>query len=185
MAACLLAAAPASLSSIHASENIPLPPTVAAGVHDFDFLVGEWRAHHSLLKDRLADCHEWIEFDGTLSMRTTMGGAGNVDDNVVNKPGGSYRAMGVRAYDSKTDQWAIWWVDGRNPFGDLDPPVKGRFQDGIGTFYADDTFRGKPVRVRFVWSQITPTSAHWEQAFSPDGGKTWEVNWRTDLTRVH
>jgi hypothetical protein len=163
-----------------------LPATpILTGLHDFDFLIGEWHVHHYQLKDRLADSHEWVEFDGTLSMRTTMGGSGNVDDNVINKPSGTYRAMGVRAYDPKTGQWAIWFVDGRNPHGDLDPPVKGRFEGGVGSFYSDDTFRGKPIRVRYVWSEITPTSAHWEQAFSPDGGKTWEINWRMDFERVH
>jgi hypothetical protein len=90
----------------------------------------------------------------------------------------------LRACDPKTGQWAIWWLDGRTPFGDLDPPVKGRFENGVGTFYSDDTLRGKTVRVRFTWSNITATSAHWEQAFSPDGGKTWEVNWIADFKRL-
>jgi hypothetical protein len=67
---------------------------------------------------------------------------------------------------------------------ELDPPVKGRFQNGVGTLYADDTFKGKAIRVRFIWSHITPSSAHWEQAFSPDGGKTWETNWIIDFTRT-
>jgi hypothetical protein len=190
LAACLLAALPTAVVQLHASSADDAPPALPAsaglsGLHDFDFLVGDWNIHHYQLKDRLADSHEWIEFDGTLSMRPTMAGWGNVDDTVVNKPGGAYRAMGIRAYDSKTGQWAIWWVDGRNPFGDVDPPVKGSFQGGLGTFYADDTFRGKPIRVRFTWSKITPNSAHWEQAFSRDGGTTWEINWRMDLTRVH
>ena len=66
----------------------------------------------------------------------------------------------------------------------LDPPVRGRFQDGVGTFLADETFNGKPIRVRFTWSKITPASAHWEQAFSPDAGATWETNWVMDFTRL-
>jgi hypothetical protein len=187
-AAGLLAVSLVSTVAIRATEDAPPPlpaQTKLAGLHDFDFLVGEWHVHHFRLKDRLADSHEWVEFDGTCALRPTMGGWGNVDDNVLNLPGGAYRAMGLRAYDPKTGQWAIWWADGRNPFGDLDPPVKGRFQDGVGTFFADDTLRGKPIRVRFTWSRITPTSAHWEQAFSPDGGKTWETNWKMDFTRVN
>ena len=112
-----------------------------------------------------------------------MDGLANMDDNVFDMPGGTYRGVALRSYDPKSGQWAIWWLDGRNPFGDLDPPVKGRFENGVGTFYADDTLRGKPIRVRFIWSHITATSAHWEQAFSPDGGKTWEINWLTDFRR--
>jgi hypothetical protein len=125
-----------------------------------------------------------VEFDGTLSMRQLMNGWANVDDNVFKIPGGDYRGVGLRAYDPKAGQWAIWWLDGRNPFGELDPPVKGCFKNGVGTFYADDTLRGKKVRVRFVWSHITPTSARWEQAFSPNGGKTWETNWTMEFRRV-
>ena len=78
-----------------------------------------------------------------------------------------------------------WWLDGRMPLGPLDPPVRGGFRDGVGTFTADEAFRGKPIKVRFTWSRITPTSARWEQAFSPDGGKTWEVNWEMDFTRLN
>jgi len=89
----------------------------------------------------------------------------------------------VRTYDPKTGTWSIWWHDGRNP-GDLDPPVKGRFKDGVGTFYSDDTLRGKPIKVRFTWSGITATAAHWEQAFSGDGGKTWETNWTADFSKI-
>jgi hypothetical protein len=179
--ATLLATVPA-----HASQDNPPAASAAnlGGLHDFDFLVGEWRAHHRKLKERLANNHEWVEFDGTQSMRKLMDGYANEDDNIFNVPGGAYRGVSLRAYDPKTGQWAIWWLDGRNPFGDLDPPVKGSFKDGIGTFYADDMLRGKPIRVRFLWSHITPTSARWEQAFSADGGKTWEVNWTTQFERA-
>lgn len=164
------------------------PPAASAanlgGLHDFDFLAGQWRTHHRKLKERLANNHEWVEFDGTQSMRKLMDGYANEDENIFNVPGGAYRGVTLRAYDPKTGQWAIWWLDGRNPFGDLDPPVKGSFKDGVGTFYADDTLRGKPIRVRFLWSHITPTSARWEQAFSADGGQTWEINWTTRFERV-
>lgn len=170
-----------------ATQDSPTPTEHAAnlsGLHDFDFLVGDWRVHHRRLKERLAGSHEWVEFEGTCSMRPLMGGYSNVDDNVMNMPGGAYRGVGLRAYDPKTGQWAIWWLDSRMPFNPLDPPVKGRFENGVGTFYADDTLRGKPIRMRFIWSHITKTSAHWEQAFSPDGGKTWETNWLMEFERA-
>jgi hypothetical protein len=170
-----------------ASQDNPQPPAAApnlAGLHDFDLRAGEWVAHHRRLKERLAGSHEWVEFEGTQSFRILMDSYANEDENVLNMPGGAaYKGVTLRAYDPKTGQWAIWWLDGRDPFGDMDPPVKGRFEKGVGTFYADDTLRGKTVRVRFTWSNISATSAHWEQAFSPDGGKTWEVNWITDFKR--
>jgi len=153
-------------------------------LHDFDFLVGEWQVHHRRLKDRLAGSHEWVEFEGRSSTRKVMGGQALIDDNVLEIPPGAYRAAGLRAYDPATDQWSIWWLDSRTPLGPLDPPVRGRFKDGVGTFIADETFNGKPVRVRFTWSDITPDSCHWEQAFSPDGGATWEMNWAMDFKRV-
>ena len=171
----------------HASQDYPAPKLLKpdlSGLHDFDLRAGEWVCHHRRLKERLAGSHEWQEFDGTQSFRLLIDGYANEDENVMNLPGGAYKGVTLRAYDPKTGQWAIWWLDGRTPFGDLDPPVKGRFVNGVGVFYANDTLRGKPVRVRFTWSNITANSAHWEQAFSPDGGKTWELNWVTDFARA-
>jgi hypothetical protein len=185
-AAAALAATVGIVIPANASQDNPqrIEKADVSGLRDFDFLVGDWRVRHKRLKERLANSREWQEFDGTCSNRRLMDGWGNVDDNVINLPGDAYRGIGLRSYDPKTAQWAIWWVDSRTPHGALDPPVKGGFVNGVGTFYSDDTLRGKPIRVRFTWSKITPTSAHWEQAFSPDGGKTWEVNWVMEFQRV-
>lgn len=181
-----MAAAIACAPAVFASQDVPkaVVEQDMSGLHDFDFLVGEWRVHSRRLKQALAGDHEWYEFDGTIRSWPLMQGRANVDDTVFDLPTGVYRGVAPRAYDPKTGQWAIWWIDGRNPFGNLDPPVKGRFVDGVGTFYADDTLRGKPIKVRFTWSRITKTGAHWEQAFSPDGGRTWETNWVQTLERV-
>lgn len=157
---------------------------VRSGLHDFDFLAGTWRVQHRRLKERLAGSDEWEEFGGTSVGRLILDGAGNVDDNVIELPGGTYRAATLRSYDPATGTWSIWWLDGRYPRNPLDPPMVGSFSDGVGLFYADDTFNGRPIRVRFIWSNITATTARWEQAFSPDGGETWEVNWEMDFTRV-
>lgn len=159
--------------------------TIEHAPTDFDFLVGHWQVHHRRLKERLAGNHEWIEFPGTSTLQKTMGGFGTFDDNVLELPGGTYRAMTMRSWDPATKQWSIWWLDGRTPLGPLDPALRGSFRDGIGTFFADETFNGKPIRVRFTWSRITPTSCQWAQAFSPDGGVTWETNWVMAFTRVH
>jgi hypothetical protein len=171
----------------HASQDTPKPLQGAADLshlHDFDFLVGNWQVHHRKLKARLVGSNDWAEFDGTCSMRQLMNGWANVDDNVFSVPSAEYRGVGLRSYDPKTGMWAIWWLDGRDPFGDLDPPVKGHFINGVGTFYANDTLNGKPVRVRYTWSHITTTTARWEQAYSPDGGKTWETNWTMEFRRA-
>ena len=154
-----------------------------SGPHDFDFWMGHWSVHHRQLKQRLANSHDWLEFGGTSTAQAILGGAGNIDDNVIEKPGTTYRAVTMRSFDPKTSRWSIWWLDGRFP-DHLDPPLVGSFKDGVGTFYADDTFEGKPIRVRFIWSRTREASPRWEQAFSEDGGKTWETNWICDHTRA-
>jgi hypothetical protein len=154
------------------------------GVNAFDTRPGNWKVRHRRLKERLAGSTEWVDFEGVQTWWPTLGGLGNLDDNVLAMPSGPYNGVTLRAYDPQTDQWSIWWLDGRNPHGDLEPPMKGRFVNGSATFYADDTLRGKPIKVRFIWSNLTPTSAHWEQAFSPDGGVTWETNWLSDFSKT-
>jgi NIPSNAP len=152
------------------------------GANDFDFLIGDWRVHHRRLKERLASNHDWLEFEGMCVMQKILGGAGNMDENFLDFPGGAYRAVTLRTYDAAKKQWSIWWIDGRNP-SHLDPPVVGGFKDGVGTFYTDDNFKGKPIRVRFLWTNLT-ANPRWEQAFSDDGGKSWETNWIMEFVRV-
>lgn len=152
---------------------------------DFRFLEGEWQVRHRQLKRRLQGETEWSEFDGTARAWGLLDGAGSVDDNLLHAPGGTYRAASVRAYDAEAGLWSIWWVDGRaGRQVALDPPVRGSFAGGVGTFTAEDTLDGRPILVRYLWSEITATSARWEQAFSPDAGATWEVNWIMQFTRV-
>jgi hypothetical protein len=175
-----------SIPLAHSSEHSPKAvqaPAKPTGSRDFAFLVGEWRVRHRYLRSN-EDGHEWLEAMGTCSHRQLTNGWANVDEYLINAPSGAYRAVALRSYDPKTGLWAIWWLDGRNPAGALDPPVKGRFENGVGTFYSDQTLNGKPVRLRFIWSQITPISARWEQAASTDAGKTWETNWIMDFQRV-
>lgn len=167
-----------TIASPHAQE---IAVRTANGLRDFDFLIGEWRVHHHRLNP---ESQEWVDFEGTCSNRTLMDGAANMEEHSLPAPYGAYRAIALRAYDAKTDQWAIWWLDGRYPSGPLDPPVKGCFENGVGTFYGHTTTNEKPMRVRFVWSQITGTSARWEQAYSSDTGKTWETNWVMEFRRA-
>lgn len=150
--------------------------------NDFDFFIGNWRVSHRRLKDRLVGCTEWETFGGTSVAQKILGGLGNIDDNTLDLPSGSYRAVTLRSFNPATLQWSIWWLDGRSP-GSLDVPVVGSFTRRVGTFYADDTLNGKPIRVRFQWTELRPDAPRWEQAFSPDGGETWETNWVMDFTR--
>lgn len=183
----LAALALGPIASAYATQDAALAaksPDNLASLHDFDFLVGDWQVHHRRLKERLVGSHEWIEFDGTLSMHQLMNGWANVGDNLFNLPSGPYRGVGLRAYDATTGQWASWCLDGRNPFGDLDPPVKGHFANGVGIFLADDVFNGQTVRVRVRWTFAAGGTPRWEQSYSTDGGKTWEINWISDFTKA-
>lgn len=150
---------------------------------DFDFLMGIWKCRYRYLVKRLADCHDWIEFDGSCAARKILGGFGNMDEADIDLPGGRYRGMSLRTWDPATALWSIYWLDSRTP-GQLFAPVRGGFDKGIGTFFGDDTFDGRAIRVRFLWSGIAREAARWEQAFSLDEGNSWETNWFMDFTRA-
>lgn len=150
---------------------------------DFAFALGDWRVAHRRLRERLAGCTEWDEFDGEMSTQPVLGGFGNVEDNLLHLPEGTYRAIALRSFNPQSRQWAIWWLDARAPH-QLDVPVVGSFQDGVGTFYADDSLNGTPIRIRFNWFTSDPNKPRWEQAFSADGGATWETNWTMDFHRA-
>ena len=111
----------------------------------------------------------------------SSGGFGNIEDNLLYFPDGGFRAVALRSYDPSTRKWSIWWLDGRFP-NRVDVPVEGAFENGVGTFFAKDTLGGKPITVRFIWSRSSDRELRWEQAFSPDDGKTWETNWTMDFS---
>jgi hypothetical protein len=158
-------------------------PQIARHAHDWEWLVGSWDVWHRRLKERLAGSNEWDEFAGKSVMWLTMGGLGTIDDNSLDLPGGVYRGLGIRAFDPATRQWSIWWLDARNP-ASIDPPVVGRFDGDTGTFFGRHIHDGRPVTARFRWQEIHGSRPHWEQAFSTDGGATWEVNWVNFFTRT-
>ena len=152
------------------------------GAEGFDFFIGDWTVRHQRLKRRLVGDSDWVVFGGRSTMRKILGGLGNLDENVIDLPGGAYEAITLRLFDPVDALWSIWWVDGRRP--GLEPPVRGRFENGVGTFQGDDVHEGRPVLARFIWSDITAVSAHWEQALSTDGGASWETNWLMDFQRA-
>ena len=150
---------------------------------DFDFEFGSWRVQHRRLQTRLANAVDWESFEGSSETRPVLGGNGNVEDNILHIGSGTYRAIAVRSFDPVSETWAIWWLDNRAPHN-LDVPVIGRFENGVGTFMADDVHDGKAVQLRFQWLRTDTGSPRWEQALSADGGKSWEVNWTMDFQRM-
>lgn len=149
---------------------------------DFDFLHGQWQVAHRRLTRRLIGSQDWQRFDGSCSVVPILGGAGNIDDNLVNLPGEPYRAVTLRSFDAATARWSIWWLDGRRPHS-LDVPVVGSFQHGEGRFRASDAFEGRPILVEFTWMVGAQDQPHWSQAFSADDGASWETNWEMQFHR--
>ncbi len=150
------------------------------GMGDFDFWMGSWRVHNRRLRERLKGSTTWDEFEATVEARPLLGGVGNEDVYRTAFDGG-FTGMSFRFFDKTTGLWSIYWADSRR--GTLDPPVVGSFKGDVGVFEGADTFEGRPIRVRFTWSGVTTPAVRWEQAFSQDGGKTWETNWVMEMTR--
>ena len=164
----------------------PSAPPIAArdGSHDFDFLIGDWKAHVRRLPDRLSGSTKWIEYEGRSNHRTILGSRANLEDfEVWNRSEGLHlKAQTLRLYNPETRQWSIYPVD--VDAGTLGlPPVVGEFTGNLGEFYDQETYKGREILVRYRWYNLSPKSARMEQSFSPDGGKTWEVNWICELSR--
>jgi hypothetical protein len=161
-----------------------LDPDRAAsdGRRDFDFLIGRWTVAHRRLRRRLEGDTQWDEFGGLCETRPLLGGLGNVDDNIIALPERTYAGAALRLFDPSKRVWSIWWADSRE--SGLLPPVHGRFENDVGVFFGDDVLRGRPIRVRYIWSDMTTKSARWAQAFSADAGAAWETNWTMEFTRA-
>jgi len=156
--------------------------TTHDGQHDFDFELGRWTIKLRRLKNPLHGSHEWVEFAGTSVTRPLWNGKAQIEEFEVDSPEGHIEGMTLRLYSTTSHQWSLYWANQKN--GHLDVPTIGEFKDGRGEFYDQETYEGRSILVRYVWSNITPRSAHFEQSFSADGGKTWEANWITQQTRV-
>jgi hypothetical protein len=158
-------------------------PEERDGRGDFDFFVGRWKIHNRRLRERLKESTDWEEFEGTTVARSMLGGLGNLDECTMERAAGQLRGMTVRLYDPASQQWSLYWADNAQA-GILQTPLIGRFENGRGEFYSQEPSEGRHIFCRFIWSEITETSCRWEQAYSPDGGKTWETNWIMDFVRL-
>jgi hypothetical protein len=123
---------------------------------------------------------DWDAFDAVATCEPRLAGLVNVEE--IAMPERGFSGVSLRSFDLATGLWSIWWISSLE--GRLRPPVTGGFTDGVGLFEGDDVDGGRPVRARYVWSDITPGSARWIQSFSLDGGATWEANWVMDFARM-
>jgi hypothetical protein len=155
----------------------------ADGQHDFDYEIGAWKIHLRKLVHPLTGSSTWIDFDGTSVTRKVWQGRANIEEFETDGASGHVEGLTLRLYNPQSHQWSIFWANGKDGVLGI-PPMTGQFKNGRGEFYDQEMFEGRAIYVRFVWSNITATSAHFEQSFSADGGKTWETNWITDQTRV-
>ena len=152
------------------------------GQHDFDFEIGKWKTHLRRLQQPLSGSTTWVEYEGTTVVRKVWNGRANLVELDVNGPAGHIEALSLRLYNPESHQWSLNFANSKG--GSLGQPTIGEFKNGRGEFFDQETFNGRAILVRFVISDITPNSCRFEQAFSDDGGKSWEVNWIATDTRL-
>jgi hypothetical protein len=162
-----------------ASDPAPVPHD---GIHDFDFALGTFHTHIRRLETPLAGSTNWLVYDGTKTDAPILGGAGSLEQ--IEADGARHlELLTLRLYSAQAHQWSLNFSNSQT--GQMaGAPSIGEFRDGVGTFLAADTYNGRTILVRQLWSAITPTSYHFEQAFSDDYGKTWETNFMADLSRM-
>lgn len=165
------------------SGALEITPSATSSAHDFDYLTGNWRMKHKMLKHRFQNSHEWVEFESTdENFGPMLNGLGNSDIYRATVDGKPYEGFTLRLFNPKTRLWSLYWVASNT--GVLDPPVVGSFEGNIGRFYCNDFYQGKPIIMMFVWDKTNPEEPVWYQAFSPDHGKTWEWNWTNTSYRI-
>ncbi|HXI24828.1 MAG TPA: hypothetical protein VNG71_13275 [Pyrinomonadaceae bacterium] len=180
-AACLCCCLILCCSSTHSfAQQKPSPPR--DGSHDFDFEIGKWKTHLRRLVHPLTGSTTWVEYDGTTVVSKVWNGKANLVELDVAGPAGHIEALSLRLYNPDSHQWSLNFANGAG--GAMGVPTIGEFKNGRGEFYDQETLNGRAILVRFLISDITANSCHFEQAFSDDGGKTWEVNWIATDTRV-
>ncbi len=164
------------------ATNSQSTPMGREGQHDFDFEIGTWKTTLKSLKNPLTGSSTWIEYTGTTVVKKVWNGFANLVELDVTGPSGQIKALSLRLYDPQSRQWSLNFANAIG--GGIAIPTIGSFKNGRGEFYNQETLNGRAIFVRFVISDITANSCHFEQAFSADGGKIWEVNWIADDMRI-
>jgi len=157
--------------SLHAQQKV----ATVNGQNDFDFEIGKWKTHLKVLVKPLAGSDTWAEYEGTTVVNKVWGGKANLVELVADGTAGHFEALSLRLYNPKTQQWSLNFSSAGS--GQMFIPAIGEFKNGRGEFYNTETVNGRLVFVRFIISVITPDLCRFEQAYSADGGKTWETNW--------
>ncbi|HKF21720.1 MAG TPA: hypothetical protein VKE93_09130 [Candidatus Angelobacter sp.] len=152
------------------------------GSHDFDFEIGTWKTQLKRLVHPLTGSTTWVECHGITTVRPVWNGRANLLELEADCPGGHFQGLNLRLYNPSSHQWSLNFVNSSD--GTFTQPTIGEFKDGRGEFFDQEMLNGRAILVRFVISEITADSCRFEQAFSADGGKTWEVNWVATDTRI-
>jgi hypothetical protein len=157
-------------------------PTQRDGQHDFDFEIGAWKTQLRRRLRPLTGSTTWVEYQGTTVVRKIWNGRANLVELEVDGPPGHIEGLSLRLYNPESRQWSLNYSNSAS--GTMSQPVIGEFKNGRGEFFGQDFLNGRAILVRFIISDITPDSCHFEQSFSDDGGKTWESNWIATDTRA-
>lgn len=162
---------------------LAIPMFARDGQHDFDFEIGTWKTHVRRLVRPLTGSTTWVEMDGTTLCRKVWDGKANLVELTATGEGGAkFQGLSLRLYDPQAQQWKLHFASSTD--GALNVPQYGEFKDGRGEFYSQETYNGRAILVRFVITPVDADTIQFQQAFSPDGGRTWEVNWIATDTRV-
>lgn len=175
-------ACPAFAQTTPASADSSQASAERDGQHDFDFELGSWHIHLKRRLNPMTGSNTWVEFDGTSVTRKVWDGRAQIEEFETDSTTGHIEGLTLRTYSPKTHEWKLYWANSKD--GNVVVPQIGKFKDGVGEFYGMDTLNDKQILIRFIWSKTETNMPHFEQSFSGDGGKTWEVNWITDQTRV-
>ena len=169
-------------ASVSAQQPPAQTPARRDGQHDFDFNIGKWKTHVRRLVKPLTGSTTWMEYEGTTVVRKVWDGRANLAELEADGPAGHLQVLSLRLYDPASGQWSLNSANSRG--GGMSVPTVGEFKNGRGEFYDFESFNGRMILVRNVWLDISKDSGRFEQSFSEDGGKTWEVNWVAVDTRI-